>query len=408
VSHLHQDPTAEGVAEITKKTPAKTRDFLYGGYLSLAIAAAMLAWHRAPNVLAPMVVLGLMTAVCVYLLGREVTRNTHAPGRTLLWAVIIFVVCLLSLFVSTEFFGVPQNGQVTFARLLRNPSLLSLGSDGVPVEIPAGEFRRPDKAFTENLEVKGVDDQYSRSHTLKQRSPLVVEGVLVATDGPGTHRTIFTPSLDLERGIIVTNGGSLTIETNTVISNGGAIHAFLDDPKPTESGKGQNGGQVKIIVYDRIEGDLLVDLAGGTGAQGHRGLDGANGRNGAEGEHSAQSLVGCMHGGGRGGDGEGGHAAGSGQQGLAGGDGGLLILAGTSPEALAKSITLDSKVARGGAGGLPGAPGSGGKGGPGGGGGGYCGGGPGGTEGPPGAPGLQGLEGPAGTHSRMQLRSLPF
>ncbi|HEY6927565.1 MAG TPA: hypothetical protein VI653_29080 [Steroidobacteraceae bacterium] len=406
MSHMKEEPRDE-IAAVEKKVPRKVRDFLFGGYLAVAMAVSILTWGYAPSAIWPVVALLVITGVCVALLGSEIFRESRFPGQALLWAVVVFVVLLLGLFVSTEFFAMPRAGQETWARWLRNPALLSYPTEIGRAQIPAGTFQRPLPVFTSPLVLGAVDDLYARKHALKERPSLVVEGALVTTDGPGTHQTIYVDTLDLEGGVILTKGGTLTIEANRIISNGGTIRAFSEDPPPTATGKGQDGGQVKIVVYDHVDGELMVNLTGGPGARGAKGADGLNGRAGAEGDHSSQSLFGCQHGGGRGENGAAGGPAGNGAPGFAGGDGGLLIVAGINPESLAKLITLDNSVARGGPGGPPGAPGAGGKGGSGGAGGGYCGGGEAGADGAAGATAVAGAEGPSGLHSRLQLSRLP-
>ncbi len=208
--------------------------------------------------------------------------------------------------------------------------------------------------------------------------------------------------LRLKKGArIVTGGNTLVIFANKVSSEDGEIISFSSNNRKASDGAGGTAGSpgvpagaVTLVVVQKLEGRLHVDLSGQNGGAGSQGAAGAAGARGAKGQRANSGTVVCNSGGGDGARGE------DGKQGVKGGDGGAGGHGGNFYFYNVGSAPLPSAayafVASAGKGGPPGAGGPGGAGGAGGEGGdgdGPCGGGHGGPSGSPGPAGAAGAGG---------------
>ena len=274
------------------------------------------------------------------------------------------------------------------ARLLGDSGLAVLSGDAATVVIGPDQKVLPD-AFREAPSVGG--DKFDQAAALSKRPSATIRGATIAIDSPALYFNV----LRLEDAALETGGRAVTIEAVRVETVGNA--AIKATIAPVADGQiGKAAGGVRLVVYDRLTGQLTVDLKGGDGGKGADGRAGAKGANGGQGENSSQGFMTCNHGGGKGGPGAKGGDGENGGQGSAGGDGGNLIFQSSQPDRYSPLITFSAKGGAGGTGGLAGKAGAGGDGGPGGGGGGLCGGGPAGDPGPSGSVGKNGDRGPSG------------
>ncbi|MDB6083287.1 MAG: hypothetical protein JWN43_1168, partial [Gammaproteobacteria bacterium] len=169
------------VATIAKQAGSDARRFLYGGFTAIALSALALTWLRSPAALVPVLLMLLVSAVCVGLLSSALNpEKATAAARTFLWAVMLFILSLMGLFVSAVFFGVPQTGAVAIARMFDAPELLAVGKGGAQLRVLPDQVKAVPAELLEPLDVAGKDDRFSRAQALRQRPSLRVEGILVA------------------------------------------------------------------------------------------------------------------------------------------------------------------------------------------------------------------------------------
>jgi hypothetical protein len=373
-----------------KRAPRPAR-FLLGGYLLLAVAGLVLAWRVSLRSLTMTAVVVLLSSVVVALLVSALQRRrAQGAAAFLLWAIVVLIVIVFALFVSSAFAGWPSAGAIIVAKMTDLPELVM--RDGTPESVTTGSW--PSSA-TEPLDVSGTSVE--RIKALTERPSLRVFATKPLGGG-----TVFVNVLDIVGESIVTNGQSLTIETNKIRSSGGVIRAYQSDHSKATAGPGLSGGKITLIIHDRIVGLLTVDLSGQAGADGKDGGPGRPGPNGAQGGNAASGAFDCKHGPDGGQNGGAGGAGENGKPGEPGGKGGTLTLAGPDPERLRKAITFHPGSGEGGAGGKGGPGGSGGAGGAGGSSNGWCNGtGPRGADGLPGAPGNLGNQGSAGADGNL-------
>ncbi|NTB87710.1 collagen-like triple helix repeat-containing protein [Agrobacterium tumefaciens] len=386
------------------KVPRQTGVALAGTVL-FALAALVLGWIKDYG-------LGLTLAVVIAILILGVVGSAVATvavkgaGKFLTWAISALFILVLTLCITSVFFGWPKNGAIFIARLTGAPIILSqitpsepaisiASSRTVAIQDLVDSVRRP---------VKGTDET-SRAEELSARPRLNVSGTLEMA--AGESRTLALSTLNLNDGQIVTNGGDLLIEVNDLISDNGTIRSFPDPIKAATQGEGKSGGKVTIVVHNEITGRLNVQLLGQNGANGADGAKGGTGGKGASGDNSASGVVDCRRGPGRGRTGSSGLAGGTAQNGFKGGDGGILEI--RAPSGVSVDDAIVSKLSPG-RGGSPGKPGEGGDGGPGGDGGGssgLCRGeGSTGETGPKGPEGQAGIAGPDGNPGQRIIKQI--
>lgn len=386
------------IREAGKISPTTTRIF-YGGYLILAMAAAVVSWKVAPSALVQVAVILVVLTIVASLITTALSRPNLAVARVLLWAILAIFMLSLGAFVSATFFGWPETARILVARLLGQEMLAAgVGDRGVRV-LNTGDTVLPSEV---SAPPRTAGDRFDRVAELAKRPTVKLAGSSIHVHEP----VLYFGVLRLENASITFDGAELTIEAVRVEAQGKSSiqsAAALASPR---TGPGAAGGNLKLIVYDRILGKLAVDLRGGPGGVGVPGQAGVRGANGAPGENSAQSLFECRHGGGPGGPGQPGGKGGDGGPGYPGGDGGILTVAVPEPIAANRAITFAANGGIGGKGGEPGLGGPGGDGGPGGHGGGYCGGGQGGPPGPVGQSGRRGPDGDPGREGKRNIRDL--
>lgn len=392
LSDQESRPSPGEAATKAAKIAPRTARFIYGGYLVLALAAIILSWKLAPSALTATAVLIIVLATLVALLTQALSRRNSAPAAVALWCVLGGCILIAALFICSAFLGVPERGATMIARLLNQGDLAILRTSNPAVELSAISVRFPD-AYKAAPDSTG--DRFDRISELSKRGLVSLKGATVVLDGPAFYFGI----LRLDDSKIVTAGRNVTIEAVRIEAVGNAsIDSYFPAPA---TGAGQSGGQVALIVHDRIRGQLAVDLSGTVGAMGAQGRDGVPGAGGGPGENSAQGLFDCKHGGGTGGAGQPGGKGEDGAPGSSGGDGGTLLLQAPDADQAARSIAFSAKGGEGGPGGRPGRGGDGGPGGPGGHGGGYCGGGQAGPPGARGPDGRGGIQGKPGNEGRV-------
>jgi len=111
---------------------------------------------------------------------------------------------------------------------------------------------------------------------------VTLKGTTVILDSPA----FYFDTLRLEDSKFVTRGQNITIEAVRIEAAGNAsVNSYLSTLSSTPS---SSGGQLKLIVYDRILGQLSIDLSGTVGSKGADGRNGVVGAGGVPGENSAQ------------------------------------------------------------------------------------------------------------------------
>ncbi|MCA3212138.1 MAG: hypothetical protein ING50_08155 [Burkholderiales bacterium] len=381
-----------------KRSPAAAR-LLFGGYLLLAITGLIAASTTSLGALFKTALVLLAFSIAVALAVKGLSRGKLSlKAEAFVWCLVTLMVIVLALFVSSAFLGLPERGAVIVARLFDLPELLSKSKAGPDQALTANNGRWPAEV-TSPLDVDG--DRYARLDALRKRPSLTLTSDRPARGGG----TIAVDTLYLKGDVVVTDGQPLTIEAAKVVSEEGRIRGL--DGSASSPGSPMNGGNVTLIVQDRIVGKLAVDLSGRAGADGKAGATGGKGGTGAAGDNAASGLVSCLRGAGPGQTGGKGLKGGNGGNGGDGGHGGTLIVAGTDPSSLLRSVEF---MAKGGAPGKGGSQGSGGPGGDGGSGGGprgLCeGGGQPGASGAQGDPGEPGNDGKSGSDGAIVPRKL--
>lgn len=381
--------------------PSQTR-FVVTGVLVFAGAALVLGWTRNFDlVLTFAVALLILVFGLVALTISAASRKLGEVGNFLAWAISILFVAFLVLLLSSAFFGVPRAGAVLLARITGLTVFLTDSSPPTrPFVVAEGsklDFGALPTAFRNE---PASQDPVTRVQELADFPELVIRGTLQMQ--MGEKRTLAASTLRLDGGVLLTNGGNLSIEVNNLISDNGAIRSFSSPGTAQPGLAGRNGGSINITAHARISGSLMVDLRGEQGADGKAGADGGKGSTGAQGDNAASGTFDCSHGPGAGGRGGTGQKGGDGEQGKPGGSGGHLIVFASELDAARR--VLASPLLEGGTGGTGGSAGNGGPGGDGGAGGssnGWCQGtgstGPQGDPGPGGAPGQNGTAGDPGS-----------
>jgi hypothetical protein len=398
-SGADRPPSAGSVIDGARTVTQTTTRIFYGGYLILAMAAVVVSWKVAPGALVQVSILLVVLTVVASLLTTALSRQKSVAARVLLWAILGALVISLGAFVSASLFGWPEPARILVARLLRQEMLASgFGENGTLV-IKADDTVLQSQAF-EPPHTAG--DRFDRVAELGTRPAVTLVGSSIRVREP----VLYFGILRLENASLTFDGPGLTIEAVRIEAVGNSSIHSASATATAGNGPGTPGGNLKLIIYDRILGQLSIDLRGGPGGRGAPGQPGINGANGGPGENSAQSLFDCRHGGGPGGPGLSGGKGGDGGPGYPGGSGGVLTIVAPDPAQASRAIAFSEEGGSGGKGGDPGRGGLGGHGGPGGHGGGYCGGGQAGPNGPDGPPGQQGPDGGRGTEGKRNVRDL--
>lgn len=376
-----------------KRSPKAAR-FLFGGYLLLAIAGLIAASAISLGALLKTAILLLACSLAVVLAIRGLSGGKLSwKAEVFSWCLVALMVLVLGLFVSSAFLGIPERGAVIIARLFDLPELISGSKAGRDASLAPSNGRWPAEV-TSPLDVAG--DRYQRLNALSKRPSLTLTQENPIRGGG----SIAVDTLFLKGEVIFTDGQPLTIEAARIVSEGGKLAAFDATAAPSSSSR--NGGTVTLIVQDRIVGKISIDLSGRPGPEGTAGAVGGKGGTGAKGDNASSGLADCQRGAGRGQTGGQGVKGGRAGDGGDGGSGGVLVVAGTDPSSLLRSIDF---VAHGGALGQAGSRGAGGPGGDGGAGGdprGWCqGGGPTGASGPQGELGDPGTDGKPGADGKL-------
>lgn len=360
--------------------------FLYSGYAALAMASFVLSWNKAPtslwSIAASIVALTLIIAIAVNIVGHLNVTTALVAQITLL----VFAIVMLALFISSAFFGCPERGSIFVASLLHSEELAIQRSDlRGEIILPSDTAAWPE--WTRERPGEG-DDRFATIAALSKLPPLTLTGTQLHASGRYYFNTLF-----LDGSTILTDGQDVTIEAVRIKGNNATVRAFEERP---ESGSGRSAGRLTLIVYQRLDGELTVNLSGEKGAVGSPGSDGQKGAAGAPGGNSSSNLFDCRRGGGRGEKGRDGFPGEDGGPGGVGGDGGTLIVQAASASVILNSINFIRNGGSGGTGGPGGRGGAGGAGGPGGKGGGYCNGGEDGGPGEFGSSGHRGTDGQPG------------
>jgi hypothetical protein len=385
------------IRDAQRAAPTTTRIF-YGGYLLLAMSAAVVSWKIAPSGLVQIALILVILTVVTSLLTVALSKPSNLAAQALLWLILVALCISLGAFISASLFGWPEPARILAARFLGQETLAaSRATEGTLVR---GDDATLPPEVSEPPHTAG--DRFNRIAELSKRRTVTLAQGSIHVSGPLLHFGV----LRLQNANLIFEGSELTIEAVRIEVEGqSAVRSAALTAGPS-NGTGASGGNLKLIVYDRISGKLSIDLGGGPGGKGPAGEQGVNGANGAPGENSSQSLFDCRHGGGQGGAGLPGGKGGDGGLGYPGGDGGALTLVASETSQAARAINFMANGGSGGRGGDAGRGGLGGHGGPGGHGGGYCGGGQAGPEGPPGPPGQPGPNGQQGHEGKFNVRDL--
>jgi len=373
-------------------------------WLLCSVAATILSWGYGGRVLllaaGSVFAVGLLAVV----LARALVANERF-GFVLALGVVAAFSVITALFITSAFFGLPSQGAVLVARILRAPEILTQDRPSKVLDPVTG--RIPFSALSTTIPVPEHLEHYRRIDAVRRQPALVVDGGMIEAQGPGSSHSIVVHSLTLKNSKIVTNGADLTVEVVDLSTDGSAIISFEHPDRSQPDQPGRPGGRVTLIVHGRIEGRLGLDLSGEAGAPGQPGARGAKGPDGGQGPNAASGLFDCRRGAGRGGSGGAGQPGHPGTGGHDGGDGGTFVLvADGGVTTLAQAFDVVTDGGQGGAGGIGGRGGEGGSGGPGGSPRGLCsGGGPRGAAGPAGASGAQGPSGKNGSPGAFLTRT---
>lgn len=324
------------------------------------------------------------------------------PLHRLPWLTAAVGVVATAAVIAVIAFGVPDFIMARVAQLTGLNGLLPVAAT-VPVRVHASRWPQAfDVLPAEVREPLPPSRGVGRLRALRERPALLIEtATLVMPPGSQTLR-IVTPALTLRDATLVTNGGSLEIETETLDITNSAIRASA-----TDVGAGQGGGKVAIIVHESVRGVLVVDLSGRAGAPGAAGSAGAAGTPGRTGERARSGPTQCQTPAERGGNGTAGAAGAAGGPGAKGSNGGTLEIAAADPLGIAGQVQFSAAGGVGGPGGPGGAGGSGGAAGFGGAPAGVCfGNAPAGQAGAPGPQGPAGKAGEAGAEGAMTIVDL--
>jgi hypothetical protein len=374
-------------------------------WLLFSVAATILSWGYGGRVLLLTVGSVFAVGLLAVVLARALVANERF-GFVLALGVVAAFSVITALFITSAFFGLPSQGAVLVARILRAPEILT--QDRPSLALPPVTGRLPFSALPTTIPAPEHLEHYRRIDAVRRQPALIVDGGVIEAQGPGRSHSIVVHSLTLKNSKIVTNGADLTVEVVDLFTDGSAITSFEHPDRSQPNQPGRPGGRVTLIVHGRVEGRLRLDLGGEAGAPGQAGERGANGPNGERGSNAASGLFDCRRGAGRGGPGGAGQPGHPGTDGRDGGDGGTFVLvADGAVTTLAQAFDVVTNGGQGGAGGPGGPGGQGGSGGPGGSPVGLCsGGGPSGADGPPGASGAQGPPGKNGSPGVFLTRTL--
>lgn len=95
----------DGAIHAGRKIAPVATEFLYGGYLVLAMAAAVLSWQRAPSSLFAVAVAIIVLTTLISLLTSAMARSRTWAAEVVLWAVLISAIVTVGLFISSSFLG---------------------------------------------------------------------------------------------------------------------------------------------------------------------------------------------------------------------------------------------------------------------------------------------------------------
>jgi hypothetical protein len=130
VSTDGNSPSPDSVINTARKVNPTTTRIFYGGYVVLAMAAAIVSWKVAPRSLIEVAILLVVLTVVASLLTRALTNQKLLAARVLLWAILAAIVVSLASFVSASIFGWPEPAKIIVARFLGQELLRSTGGKG--------------------------------------------------------------------------------------------------------------------------------------------------------------------------------------------------------------------------------------------------------------------------------------
>ena len=192
------------------------------------------------------------------------------------------------------------------ARVLHSTELAAGPSRATPVFVRGPQAELP--VFVKK-DPHLTGDAYDVVSLLSKLPTVEIDQVEARIDSPIVSFGV----LRLKDASLETGGRDVIIRAVRIeaIGNAAIRSAVLGAPggKP-----GRSGGNVTLIIYGGISGQLSVDLTGGAGGLGTDGVDGAKGASGKSGENSFQTAYDCNNGGGHG-------TGGPGQPGAPGQDG---------------------------------------------------------------------------------------
>jgi hypothetical protein len=395
-----QEPTDSLIATGAKWSPAVTR-LSVGAYVVFCLSIAVLGTAR--GVSTTKLILFALAFLAIGLLGQlfanSIKRRGSGPlADVLARSTVVGVMLVGALSVSALFFGWPAPGAMFLAKMLDAPGLV-FGQALSTVTISSSQpLSAVDDIFRH--EPKGASET-ERVASLSNYPALRIQTSVISLN-PDESYYLAANRLELNSATIRTNGGSLTIEVGELSTNASRIESF-DTQQMNPSLLGRGGGNVKLIVHQRMSGaQLVVNLNGAPGVPGQQGNQGSPGGAGDPGEDAASHLFDCAHGAGNGQRGRDGGPGGNGTAGGPGGDGGVLTLRGHIDPS---DIDARTQGAHGGTGGAAGLGGQGGPGGHGGSARGLCNGsGQTGPSGGVGTPGLAGANGPIGRPGKVYVQ----
>ncbi|MGH6681277.1 MAG: hypothetical protein ACREDL_20630, partial [Bradyrhizobium sp.] len=175
------DPSVAHLVAIGRRVAPAATGFLYGGYLVLAFAAVILSWKYTPSALVTVAVYLIILSVVVSLAAAALWRSPKLPAQVLLWVILIAVIVIVGLFMSSAFFGAPQNGAVIAAQLLHEDRL-AIAANGQKPLVITGTQRLPDWAITQPY---GSDaGRFEKIRRLSLLTPVTINGDFRADGQP--------------------------------------------------------------------------------------------------------------------------------------------------------------------------------------------------------------------------------
>ena len=175
-----------------------------------AVAGGVLQTGAPVPVIVFLTVVVLVLGVVATLVAKVASRNMGIAGEALAWGLVLIFVATIGLVLSSAFLGRPEPGAHLVALWLNAPELICPGHEA-PVTVTSSV---PLSRLGSGLlgEVPG-EGPVAKAAALAKLPALEVRNATLTLSGPAERRVVSTSRLVLADGGIVTNGGTLVIET---------------------------------------------------------------------------------------------------------------------------------------------------------------------------------------------------